>query len=63
VHMVESMNRVLRTQRQMHQELEREPTLDELCERVACRPTACARSCASRRTRCRSTHRSARRTT
>ncbi len=33
VHMVESMNRVLRTQRQMHQELEREPTLDELAER------------------------------
>ena len=30
VHMVESMNRVLRIQRQMHQELEREPTLDEL---------------------------------
>jgi RNA polymerase primary sigma factor len=34
VHMVESMNRVLRMQRQMHQELEREPTLDELSERV-----------------------------
>ena len=33
VHMVESMNRVLRTQRQMHQELEREPTLDELAEK------------------------------
>ena len=30
VHMVESMNRVLRIQRQLHQELEREPTLDEL---------------------------------
>jgi RNA polymerase primary sigma factor len=38
VHMVESMNRVLRTQRQMHQELEREPTLDELSERVALPP-------------------------
>ncbi len=35
VHMVESMNRVMRTQRQMHQELEREPTLDELAERCA----------------------------
>jgi RNA polymerase primary sigma factor len=35
VHMVESMNRVLRMQRQMHQELEREPTLDELAERCA----------------------------
>jgi RNA polymerase primary sigma factor len=34
VHMVESMNRVIRTQRQMHQELEREPTLDELADRV-----------------------------
>jgi RNA polymerase primary sigma factor len=34
VHMVELMNRVLRTQRQMHQDLEREPTLDELSERV-----------------------------
>jgi RNA polymerase primary sigma factor len=35
VHMVESMNRVLRIQRQLHQELEREPTLDELAERAA----------------------------
>jgi RNA polymerase primary sigma factor len=35
VHMVESMNRVLRMQRQMHQELEREPTIDELAERCA----------------------------
>ena len=38
VHMVESMNRVLRTQRQMHQQLEREPTLDELSERVGMPP-------------------------
>ncbi len=38
VHMVESMNRVLRTQRQMHQELEREPTLDELADRCALSP-------------------------
>ena len=35
VHMVESMNRVLRIQRQMHQELEREPTLEELADRCA----------------------------
>jgi len=35
VHMVESMNRVLRTQRQMQQELEREPTLDELADKCA----------------------------
>jgi RNA polymerase primary sigma factor len=34
VHMVESMNRVLRIQRQMHQELEREPTLEELGDRT-----------------------------
>jgi RNA polymerase primary sigma factor len=34
VHMVEAMNRVQRIQRQMVQELEREPTLDELAERV-----------------------------
>jgi RNA polymerase primary sigma factor len=33
VHMVESMNRVLRTQRQMAQELEREPTIAELAVR------------------------------
>ena len=38
VHMVESMNRVLRTQRQMHQELEREPTLEELADRCALSP-------------------------
>jgi RNA polymerase primary sigma factor len=38
VHMVESMNRVLRTQRQMAQELEREPTLDELAERCVLPP-------------------------
>ena len=38
VHMVESMNRVLRTQRQMHQELEREPTLEELAERCGLSP-------------------------
>jgi RNA polymerase primary sigma factor len=38
VHMVESMNRVLRMQRQMHQELEREPTLDELADRCALAP-------------------------
>ncbi|MGZ4764451.1 MAG: RNA polymerase sigma factor RpoD [Ilumatobacteraceae bacterium] len=38
VHRVESMNRVVRMQRQMHQELEREPTLDELAERCAMPP-------------------------
>jgi RNA polymerase primary sigma factor len=34
VHMVESINRVHRMQRQMVQELERDPTVDELAERV-----------------------------
>ena len=33
VHMVDSINRVQRTQRQMMQELEREPTVEELAER------------------------------
>jgi RNA polymerase primary sigma factor len=60
--MVESMNRVLRMQRQMHQELEREPTLDELAERCGSIPIVSERSCASRSTRCRSTRRWARRT-
>ena len=34
VHMVESMNRVMRIQRQMIQELEREPTIEELAEKT-----------------------------
>ncbi|HWJ97921.1 MAG TPA: RNA polymerase sigma factor RpoD [Acidimicrobiales bacterium] len=34
VHMVESINKVHRIQRQMMQELEREPTIDELAEKV-----------------------------
>ncbi len=34
VHMVESINKVHRVQRQMLQELEREPTLEELAEKV-----------------------------
>jgi len=34
VHMVESINKVHRVQRQMLQELEREPTIDELAEKV-----------------------------
>jgi RNA polymerase primary sigma factor len=38
VHMVESMNRVLRIQRQMSQELEREPTIDELAEKTGLTP-------------------------
>ncbi len=34
VHMVESMNKVHRVQRQMAQELEREPTIEELADKV-----------------------------
>jgi len=34
VHMVEAMNRVKRVQRQMHQQLKREPTVDELAAEV-----------------------------
>ncbi len=34
VHMVEAMNRVKRIQRQMHQELKREPTVEELAAEV-----------------------------
>ncbi len=34
VHMVEAMNRVKRIQRQMHQQLKREPTIDELAAEV-----------------------------
>jgi len=38
VHMVESMNKVHRIQRQMMQELEREPTVEELADRVDMTP-------------------------
>ena len=38
VHMVESMHRVHRLQRQMMQELEREPTVEELAEKVGTTP-------------------------
>ena len=38
VHMVETMNRVLRTQRQMMQELGREPTVDEVAAAVEMSP-------------------------
>jgi RNA polymerase primary sigma factor len=38
VHMVEHMNRVTRAKRQMHQELEREPTIDEIALRVQLEP-------------------------
>lgn len=38
VHMVEHMNRVTRAKRTMHQELEREPSIEELAERVQLEP-------------------------
>ena len=38
VHMVEHMNRVIRAKRQLHQELEREPSIDELSARVQLEP-------------------------
>jgi RNA polymerase primary sigma factor len=38
VHMVESINKVHRIQRQMLQELEREPTIEELAEKVGMTP-------------------------
>ena len=38
VHMVEHMNRLTRTRRQMHQELEREPTVDELAAKLLMEP-------------------------
>ncbi len=38
VHMVESINKVHRVQRQMIQELEREPTVEELAEKVDMTP-------------------------
>ena len=38
VHMVESINRVHRVQRQMVQQLERDPTVDELAEEVGMTP-------------------------
>ena len=38
VHMVEHMNRLTRTRRQMHQELEREPTVEELAAKLQIEP-------------------------
>jgi len=38
VHMVEHMNRVTRAKRSMHQELEREPTIEEISGRVQLEP-------------------------
>ena len=48
VHMVETMNKVLRIQRQMLQELGREPTVDEVAAKVDMSPGARARHPADR---------------
>ena len=38
VHMVEHMNRLTRVRRQLHQQLEREPTVDELADKLQLEP-------------------------
>jgi RNA polymerase primary sigma factor len=38
VHMVETINKVMRIQREMHQQLEREPTVDEIAAKVDLTP-------------------------
>ena len=48
VHMVETMNKVTRVQRQMLQELGREPTVEEIAEKVELTPGPCARDPAAR---------------
>ena len=64
VHMVETMNKVLRVQRQMLQELGREPTVDEVAAKVELTPDRVREiQRISLRSRCRSRRRSARRTT
>ena len=69
VHMVETINRLIRVSRQLLQELGREPTVEEIAEAMSrarrswSRPRRCARSSRSARSRCRSRRRSARRRT
>ena len=64
VHMVETINKLIRVQRQLLQELGREPTAEEIGARDGDdAPSACARSSRSRRSRSRSRRRSARRRT
>ena len=70
VHMVETINRLIRVSRQLLQELGREPTVEEIAEAmskgqevVRSRPRRSARSSRSRRSRSRSRRRSARRRT
>jgi RNA polymerase primary sigma factor len=63
VHMVETINKVVRLQRQLLQDLGREPTPEELAEQLDLSPARSATSSSWRRSRCRSTPPSARPTT
>ena len=63
VHMVETINKVVRAQRQLLQELGREPTAEEIASGSSSRSSGCARSSGSTRTRCRSSSPWATRTT
>jgi len=42
--MIETINKIVRTSRQMLHEIGREPTPEELAEKLACRSKKCARS-------------------
>ena len=57
VHMVETINKVIRVQRQLLQDLGREPTVEELADRAEMTPAGCGRSCGSARRRSRSSSR------
>lgn len=63
VHMVETINKLIRVNRQLVQEYGRARGRTRLPGKWACRRTRCARSSRSRRSRFRSKRRSARRTT
>ena len=43
VHMIEAINKIVRTSRQMLNEIGREPTPEELAEKLACRWRRCAK--------------------
>ena len=63
VHMVEKLNKVIGVERQLVQQLGREPSAEEIALHLECSPTRCARSCGWPSTRCRWRSRWARRTT
>ena len=63
VHMVETINKLIRVSRQLLQEYGREPTPEEIAREMDVRWTRCARSSRSRRSRCRWRRPSARRRT